>query len=580
MFQGAKILFVVLILSSVLRCLAQPLQLIIIPTDTVLIEFNHPQSFVNETQISKYLQKELMRWQKQNFLEAAFDSILHDSLKTRAYLHLGHRYKIYEENPNANKREKKQFDNNASHYMYWIKSIESTLRSLEQNGYPFAMVSVKSKSLSGKNLEIQLIIDSGRYVTYDSLIITGNSMQDKLFLMRYLDLKPNTAYNEENIRQIDKHLQQLPFIKVARPAAVYFYKNKAQVIICIDDKPSNNFEGIAGIQSDENNPGKYKITGDVNLQLNNVLASAATLKLQWRKFAAQNSDINVSGYYPYVFGAPIALSDEFSLFRQDSNFQRLKNNFGFSYLFSGLNAFQFYYSYEKSTATLSVQQQLEALTFNTLPTVNDYLNKSYGVKLLFRNLDNLFNPHQGINMVLDVNTGTHKVLENALLKNALTSSGQPYTVYNNLPKQQTTMQAYTMIDLYYQVSKRNVLNLFTQGAVMNHPQILFNEQYQLGGLRTFRGVNELSIKATSYAMLRTEYRYILPQTGYFNLFCNGIWYESNIVNSYKKNALLGAGGGLGIQTKGGILTVVYALANENGFVLKQGKVHVGFTAVF
>ena len=81
-------------------------------------------------------------------------------------------------------------------------------------------------------------------------------------------------------------------------------------------------------------------------------------------------------------------------------------------------------------------------------------------------------------------------------------------------------------------------------------------------------------------MARIEYRYILPQTGYFNLFCNQVWYESNIVNAYSKQTLLGFGGGLGLQTKGGILTVIYALANENGFVFKVGKVHLGFTAVF
>ncbi len=399
-------------------------------------------------------------------------------------------------------------------------------------------------------------------------------------MMQYLNIKPNKAYNEEDIRQLDKRLQQLPFIRVARPSSVYFYKNKAQVIICIDDKPSNNFEGIVGIRNDELNAKKYKVTGDVNLQLNNVLSSAASLKLQWRRFAAQNSDLSAIAYYPYILGAPIAISNEFNLFRQDSNFQRLKNNIGFSYLYSGLNGLQFYYTYEKSTATLTDQQLNEAVNSNNLPSVNDYLNKNYGIKLTFNNFDNPYNPTRGLNLIADISAGSHKLLQNSVLKDSRNGNGKLYEGYDSLTQQQTSLQTYNRIDYFYPLSKRNVLNLFAQGASMYHPNLFYNEQFQLGGLKTFRGVNELSIKATTYLMLRTEYRYLLPQTGYFNLFCNGIWYESNIVNSYKNKALLGFGAGLGIQTKGGIISVVYALANENGFILKLGKVHIGFTAVF
>ena len=182
-------------------------------------------------------------------------------------------------------------------------------------------------------------------------------------------------------------------------------------------------------------------------------------------------------------------------------------------------------------------------------------------------------------MVLDAGIGSHQIIENAVLKDA-SYQGKRYTGYDSVLKAQTIFQTSNMMDAYYPLGRKQVLNVFVQAASMAHSRILSNEQFQLGGLRTFRGVNELSIKATTYALLRTEYRYILPQTGYFNLFCNGIWYESNLANSYKIRALIGFGAGLGIQTKGGILTMVYALANENGFLFKLGKVHVGFTAVF
>lgn len=579
MYLPAKIIYTLGILLLVLEGWAQPRLLQIITTDTVIEAYKIPRTLRYEAVLQKELQQELKQWQTNNFLEASFDSIRVDSSKTMAYLHLGPMYAFSGEAKVNGKRKNNAIASESTMATYWIKLIQKQLSELEQNGYPFAMVRLKQTMPAPNKISLELITDSGTYITYDTILVAGNSLQDKMFLMRYLNIKPNTAYDESVVKAIDKKLQQLPFLRVARAASVIFYKNKAQIIICIDDKPSNNFEGIAGVRTDEQNAGKYKITGDVNLSLNNVLASAGSIRMQWRRFDVQNSDLNVYGYYPYVLGAPIAISNEFILYRQDSNFQRLKNTAGFSYLFSGFNALQFYYIYERSNATLSASQRSVALSNNSLPAVNDYLNKNYGMKFLYRNLDNLFNPTRGANIVLDAGIGSHQIIENAVLKDA-TYQGKRYTGYDSVLKSQTIFQTSNMMDAYYPVGRRQVINVFVQAASMSHTRILSNEQFQLGGLRTFRGVNELSIKATTYALLRTEYRYILPQTGYFNLFCNGIWYESNLANSYKNNALLGFGAGLGIQTKGGILTMVYALANENGFLFKLGKVHVGFTAVF
>lgn len=579
MYLPAKIIYTLGILLLVLEGWAQPRLLQIITTDTVIEAYKIPRTLRFEAVLEKELQQELKRWQMNNFLEASFDSIRVDSSKTMAYLHLGPMYAFSSEANVSGKRKNNAIASESILATYWIKLIQKQISELEQNGYPFAMVRLKQTMPAPNKISLELITDSGTYITYDTILVAGNSVQDKMFLMRYLNIQPNDAYDESVVKSIDKKLQQLPFLRVARPTSVIFYKNKAQIMICIDDKPSNNFEGIAGVRTDEQNAGKYKITGDVNLSLNNVMASAGAIRMQWRRFDVQNSDLNVYGNYPYLLGAPIAISNEFILYRQDSNFQRLKNTAGFSYLFSGFNALQFYYIYERSNATLSASQRSAALSNNSLPAVNDYLNKNYGMKFLFRNLDNLFNPTRGANIVLDAGIGSHQIVENAVLKDA-TYQGKRYTGYDSVLKAQTIFQTSNMMDAYYPVGRRQVINVFVQAASMAHSRILSNEQFQLGGLRTFRGVNELSIKSTTYAMLRTEYRYILPQTGYFNLFCNGIWYESNLANSYKNNALLGFGAGLGIQTKGGILTMVYALANENGFLFKLGKVHVGFTAVF
>ena len=540
-------------------------------TDTVVASEPALKLASGADALQQELQKKVKTLQQQNYFEASVDSTHIADDTAWAFLHLGPKYAL-------------ALTGNAGKPILTSSALRRIMQqqeeALQNKGYPFAIVSLKPVQLQGQQMEVKLEIDSGPEIRFDTLIITGTAIQDPVFMMRYLSVKPGTYYDERSIVRMDKKLRQLPYLTVARPSYVLFYNKKARPVLCINERPSSSFEGIIGVRNSKTNTKQLQFTGEAGLQLNNLLQSAASLSLQWRRVAAENSDLRCRVYYPFLLGTSLAVDNEFWLYRQDSSFQRIKNTLSFQYLFDGLNAIAFYYMPEKSTVTLPDAQRLEALTANRLPDANDYLNKSYGAKLIYRSLNALFNPVSGVDVLMDVNTGTHKLLPNTSLLNAQRPGGGVYTAYDSLTKNTLMFQGFARADIYLPLAPHHVLNLFSQSASMLHQRMLYNEQYQLGGLKTFRGVNEVSLRATSYTMLRAEYRYMLAQSGYLSVFGNAIWYESKLANSYAAKTLIGAGGGLGLQTKGGILSVVYAIANQNEFNLQNGKVHIGFTAVF
>lgn len=550
---------------------------------TVWLGFHYTDSIIpdempvriagGKEQMQQLLQKKIRAFQQRNYFEASVDSLLPYGDTTVAYIHLGRCYTLLTGTDAPGGKSELMA---SSIRKQMLKSMEE----LQNKGYPFAIVSLHSTELDAHELHVVLDVDSGPRIRYDTLIITGTAVQDPVFMMRFLSVKPGGYYDERSIQRMDKKLRQLTYLTVARPSYVLFYDRKAKPVLCINERPASSFEGIIGIRNDEVNARQFKLTGEAGLHLSNLLQTAASLSLQWRRVASENSDLRCRVYYPFLLGTSLAVDNEFWLYRQDSSFQRIKNNLAIQYLFDGLNALAFYYMPEKSTVTLNDAQRAEALISNRIPDVNDYLNKNYGVKFLYRNLNAPFNPVSGNDLLFDFNTGTHKILPNASLQNASRPGGGVYTAYDSVQKSTLMFQGFARADAYIPITRHHVLNVFSQSATMYHERLLYNEQYQLGGLKTFRGVNELSIRATTYTMLRAEYRYMLAQSGYLALFGNAIWYESKLVNGYASKTLLGAGGGLGLQTKGGILSVMYAIANQNEFTLQNGKVHIGFTAVF
>ena len=109
-----------------------------------------------------------------------------------------------------------------------------------------------------------------------------------------------------------------------------------------------------------------------------------------------------------------------------------------------------------------------------------------------------------------------------------------------------------------------------------------NELTRIGGYQNLRGFDEESIFVSSYLIANLELRYLIDQRSNVFLFTDFAWTEKNISNKYQQNSYNSLGFGTNLSLNNGLLTIVYGLGREVGknFIIRTGKIHLGFTSYF
>ncbi len=115
-------------------------------------------------------------------------------------------------------------------------------------------------------------------------------------------------------------------------------------------------------------------------------------------------------------------------------------------------------------------------------------------------------------------------------------------------------------------------------GLYENAQILRNELYRMGGLKSLRGFNENFFFAQNYFLSRLELRQYFEQSSFLFLF-----YDQLIFNVFEQwNQPLGLGAGLSLNTNNGLFSFAFALGSSSDipFDINNTKIHLGYTSRF
>jgi hypothetical protein len=377
-------------------------------------------------------------------------------------------------------------------------------------------------------------------------------------------------YNEQLLSGISPKMRQLAFVTEKRPQEVRLSDRTNKLLLFLDRKEASQFDGIIGFLPNATTK-KTIITGDLKLRLvNGIFRNGETFDLEWRRLQSQTQDFNGRVIYPYIWGTPVGIDYALKIYRKDTSFIDITNNMGLQYYYNGLNNLKVFYR-QRNTNLISTSG-LDFVT--TLPDYADISTRAYGIGIFNEQLDYRFNPHRGISLTMNVQTGNRVINRNP---------GVNPAAYDNLLLRSTQYQADGRVDYFIRLHGNNVLHLAVQGAgVFGNSVIFRNELIRIGGLKTLRGFDEESIYTSAYVIPTVEYRFLFAQNSNVLLFAEGAWYENNSNRKYVSDTPVSVGAGVNFETKAGILTLNYALGNQfgNGFDLRSGKIHFGLTALF
>lgn len=460
------------------------------------------------------------------------------------------------------------------------------LTDYENTGYPFASISLDSNEIRNDTLFTSAYFFSFNQILYDSIQINGKSNLSKKYLEQYLGIRRGTPYREETIRTLDKKLRNLPLVKLNATSRIAFYQGLARVIISIDDRVTDRLDGVIGLAPNSTNSEENSllITGEVNIELNNLFRSAKQLELHWRNYLQRSQLLDASFTYPYLFNTKLGINGELNLNKFDTVFVNLKTKLSFRYQQQGNNYLQFYY--QNINSNLITADTNAVRNSGKLPNNNPYNIDNYGLAVFKRDLDYLPNPRKGYSLLTDLAIGQKTILRNSEIDRITFFNPATNTynsIYDTLNKQSLRISFTLNGTLYLPIKKLSTIvqKINVQGIVAN--QVFFNELYNFGGFASLRGFDENELFASKALIYTLEYRYLFGENSNVGLFTN----VAAIENKLESEKLIydmpiGFGLSANIAVGSGILNLAYAIGRQqnNPFLLNSAKFHFGIVNYF
>jgi outer membrane protein assembly factor BamA len=545
-------------------------------TTNVLRRYKVPETYANAAERENALNTLLRNCWNDGFLAAGYDSLQQDSVVLRAWLNAGAAYRwaylqkgnVDEEILNAVGFRERRWRNRPLRLNEAARLQNDVLTWCENNGYPFAAVRLDSvQILPGQTLSARLHLDKSRFTRIDSIEVKGDLKLASAFLHNYIGIAPGDAYNEQLLRAITARLRELPFLRETQSHTVLFTAKYTKLTLYLQKRRAGQFDGVAGFLPDSRT-GQLVFTGDARLRLQNSFGRGELIDLNWRRLREQTQDLKARLTYPYLLRTPLGLDYTIRLYRRDTSFIDVNQNFGVVYMFSGAASLKAFVN--RRNSSLLSTAAYENLT--TLPPFADVNTTSWGLGFRREKLDYRLNPRRGWQLVVNADIGNRTIRQNANLNPV---------VYQNLKLRTVQYSAELLLDKYWPLGRRSTIKTSVQAAWLQNETIFRNELYRIGGLRSLRGFDEESIFASSYGIGTVEYRYLLETNSFFFVFADGAWYE-NRSKDFATDTPFGFGTGVSFETKAGILSITYALGRQfgNPVQLRDGKIHIGIVSLF
>ena len=528
---------------------------------------------------------------EKGFLVTSLDSMQIDSVHFTAFIKLNKQVEwaflskgnVSEDLLNRINLKINSFTEKNFYYKEIISIEEKLLTYCENNGFPFAKVWLDSIVWKENLLSASLMIDKGKLITIDSIKVDGDVKIANAYLYGYLGIKPGDLYNESLIREINKQVDEIPFVQQESAARIIFNDDIASIILQLKNRNASKFDLIIGVLPNNRVSGKVIVTGQGSLDMWNVLGRGERLNLSLDKLQPRSTEFKSALQYPYLLQQPFGINLGFEINKNDTFYIDVKKEIGLQYLFSGRNYIKGFVR-NTSSSLLSVDT-FEIKQSHILPSQIDLSVTYYGLEAAYEKLDFRLSPRKGWYLFASAAVGNRKVIRNPAITQ-LTDLNEPdfnfSSLYDSLPKKSLRYELLAKADKYNSISRTQILKLSFQTKSLIAPDVFQNELYRIGGNRLLRGFDEQSVYASWYNVFTAEYRYLIQRTSYLFLFADFAYIEHQLPNNFYTDFPKGVGAGLTFQTKAGIFGVSYAVGSERGNLLqlRSAKIHFGYINEF
>jgi len=553
-------------------------------------------TFLSIENVNPWLENLKDSLNKMGYLEAGVDSISKKENNWLIHLYIGKRIekaKLFFDNETKvvlgnmgireNKLSETEFSNENIRFLF-----KKIVTYWENKGHPFADVKLQLLDIDSHILSANVIVNKGSMIYFDTFDISGNAKISAKFLSALTEIKPGKPYNESLVRNLDRLLRTLPYVKIIRPSGIIFTGDKAKPMLYLEHRNNDFLDIIFGIAPPAGGgltPNqKILITGEGRVRLGNMFRGGESVDLNIRSFNERSQEFKAKFEVPYIRGTNIGVDFGGSGVKFDTLFSQFQGRIGITYSFNGTNRLKFFVE-NQGTTLITVDTNLIKAT-RRLPNNQSMTIRNYGVESIINNLDYIFNPMKGFRVNTGISIGTKTIRRDSRIASInLESAGTKYNIYDSTQMKMLQYRYQFNLEKFTKIGQTSTIKTAFQGEGLFAPKIYFNELIRFGGVYSLRGFNEQSLFASNYTMLTIEYRYLLSQNSNLFAFWNGAYYEDkSVVRDISISDFpFGFGAGANLETGTGfLLTLAYALGREfdNPIRFQAGKFHFGLTGLF
>ncbi len=548
-------------------------------------------AFGNQPLCLDYINKLPSMLRTRGYLAASIDSIWLDSTSTTILLFPGPQQKWIQ--LTADSVEKNilaatgflpaGFNHQPVNFLQVQALKERILDYYENNGHPFAAVSLDSFRMGNNEMNATLHVQPGPLYHIDSIRVFGKGKISNYFLQRYLGIVNGSNYSREKLEKVNDRILELPYVEAVQPSDVTLLGTGSVLNLYLQPKRSSQVNFLIGFLPANNQTGKLQLTGDVNLNLKNTLGAGETIALNWQQLQLGSPRLNIGYQHPYIFKSAFGIDFSFGLFKKDSTFLQLNARLGVQYLLSARQSGKLFIEQQKTTLLASGIDTNQVKFTKVLPPNIDVNAVSVGVSYEWSNTNYRFNPRTGNEFNIVGTVGMKTIEKNNDIISLSDPSFNYASLYDSIKLKTYQLRFIISGAHYFPVAKRSTLKLQVNTGLFSSPTIFRNELFQIGGFKLLRGFDEESIYATRYAVLTAEYRYLLGLNSYMFGFIDAARVQNKFQEVNVSNNFISGGIGLLFETKFGLLNMSFAVGKRSDVNLdlkSASKIHFGYINYF
>lgn len=435
---------------------------------------------------------------------------------------------------------------------FFTKNLDSLKRKINEDyrnqGFAFNRVKTKFIGFEKDIPKVELSVNLNQQRKIDGFVIKGYDKVPKRFTKNLEKEFGGKTYGDKNILKINQNLQNHPFVLLERLPQTLFTKDSTKVFLFLQKKKSNTFDGMIGFGNDKNN--KFNFNGSINFNLKNVFNGFESIALFWQRNPQHGQNFDLQVDVPYLMRSNFGTRLQMNIYRQDSTFANLNLKPSLYFQFS-----------PKQKIGLRGNFEFSSTLQENYAQNGDFSKKGFGIFYEF------IEPTEEPLFIYKTKISA----EGSLLK----------ANYQKTGKKSNQNQYIIFAERNFNVKGNHYLNIKAESSTLDsNTDFTTNELFRIGGYSSLRGFNEQSIYTNSYAFGGAEYRYLVSNQAFFDVFGQLAKVKNFALNTTSKLYSLGLGFNFFLPI--GLMTFQISNGTQFGNTVQfqDTKIHWGIVSRF